>query len=197
MGMIRTELFTGPAIAPHLQTLSAMRMAVFRAWPYLYDGTMPSEADTMSGFAQSKTSGLVIAFDGTEAVGASTCIHMPEEDEHVTEPFRAVGIDLGTICYFGESVLLPEYRGQGIGVRFFELREAHARTMPGVTISTFCSVERPDNHPLRPDDAVLLDGFWRKRGYAPTGLSCHMLWKQIDSIGKVDNTLHFWSKTIA
>jgi len=89
--MIRTELFTGPAIAAHLPTLSAMRMAVFRAWPYLYDGSLPSEADTLSSFATSQTAGLVIAFDDDTPIGASTCVHMPEEDDHITLPFREAG----------------------------------------------------------------------------------------------------------
>jgi len=195
--MIRTEIFTGPAIARHLPSLAVLRMTVFRAWPYLYDGTLPSEADTLSSFATSKTAGLVIAFDGDRPVGASTCIHMPEEDDHITAPFRAAGVALERIGYFGESVLLPEYRGHGIGVRFFELREAHARTIPGVDMTAFCAVVRPDDHPLRPKDAVPLDSFWRKRGYAPTDLVCKMVWKQIDGDDKVENTLRFWTKSLA
>jgi GNAT superfamily N-acetyltransferase len=194
--MIRTELFTGPAIAAHLPTLSAMRMAVFRAWPYLYDGSLPSEADTLSSFATSQTAGLVIAFDDDTPIGASTCVHMPEEDDHITLPFREAGWDLGRICYFGESVLLSRYRGLGIGVRFFELRESHARTMPGVDTTTFCAVVRPDTHRLKPADALPLDAFWHKRGYASTDLACKMSWKQVDSDDKVENTLRFWTKTL-
>lgn len=194
--MIRTELFKGPAIAPHLHSLSALRMAVFRAWPYLYDGTLPSEADTLSSFAASRTAAIAVAFDGDTAVGASTCVHMPEEDDHITLPFRQAGIDLAGVCYFGESVLLAAYRGRGIGVRFFELREAHARTMAGVTTAAFCAVQRPADHPLRPAGAVPLDGFWHRRGYAPTDLACTMAWKQIDGAEKVANTLQFWTKSL-
>jgi GNAT superfamily N-acetyltransferase len=194
--MIRSEFFTGPAIAAQLPSLSALRMTVFRAWPYLYDGSLPSEADTLSSFAQSKTAGIAIAFDGDEPVGASTCVHMPEEDDHITLPFRQAGIDLGSICYFGESVLLEAYRGQGIGVRFFELREAHARSISGVTTTAFCAVQRPDEHKLKPASAVPLDAFWRKRGYTPTDLVCKMVWKQIDSADKVENTLRFWTKRL-
>jgi GNAT superfamily N-acetyltransferase len=190
--MIRTEFFTGPAIAPQITRLSALRVAVFREWPYLYDGSMTSEQGFMEGFAKSTTSGVAIAFDGDEPVGASTCLAMTEEDDHVTQPFRDVGLDLSRFCYFGESVLLSRYRGQGIGVRFFELREAHARTLPGVDSTIFCAVQRPSDHPLRPKDAIPLDNFWRKRGYLPTDLVCTMTWKQVDSEAKVDNQLRFW-----
>ena len=194
--MIRTEFFTGPAIAPQITRLSALRVAVFREWPYLYDGSMTSEQGFMEGFAKSTTSGIAIAFDGDEPVGASTCLAMTEEDDHVTQPFRDVGLDLSRFCYFGESVLLSRYRGQGIGVRFFELREAHARSLPGVTMATFCAVQRRQDHPLRPKDAIPLDNFWRRRGYLPTDLACTMRWKQVDSAEKVDNTLRFWMKTL-
>ena len=190
--MIRTEFFTGPAIAPHITRLSALRVAVFREWPYLYDGSMTSEQGFMEGFAKSTTSGIAIAFDGDEAVGASTCLAMTEEDDHVTQPFRDAGLDLSRFCYFGESVLLRQYRGQGIGVRFVQWREAHARSLPGVDSTTFCAVQRPSDHPLRPRDAIPLDNFWRKRGYLPTDLTCSMHWKQVDSEAKVANTLRFW-----
>ena len=195
--MIRTEFFTGPAIAPQITRLSALRVAVFREWPYLYDGSMTSEQGFMEGFAKSTTSGIAIAFDGDEPVGASTCLAMTEEDDHVTQPFRDAGLDLSRFCYFGESVLLSRYRGQGIGVRFFQLREAHARSIPGVTTTAFCAVERPNDHKLKPKDAVPLNAFWHKRGYAQTDLRCKMSWKQIDTADKVENTLCFWTKTLA
>ena len=180
-----------------MQSLSALRMAVFRAWPYLYDGSMPSEADTLSGFAVSKTALLIIAFDGDTPVGASTSVQMTEEDDHITRPFRDFGIDLARICYFGESVLLSAYRGQGIGVRFFEMREAHARSLPGVDICAFCAVQRPEDHKLKPPAAVPLDAFWTKRGYVRTDLTCVMKWKQVDTDAKVENILRFWTKSLA
>ena len=195
--MIRIESFTYPNIPRHMQSLSALRMAVFRAWPYLYDGSMPSEADTLSGFAVSKTALLIIAFDGDTPVGASTAVQMTEEDDHITLPFREAGIDVSRICYFGESVLLDTYRGRGIGVRFFDLREAHARAIPGVDMCTFCAVQRPDDHKLKPPSAVPLDAFWAKRGYSRTDLSCTMKWKQVDTEGKVENILRFWTKSLA
>eukprot|EP01037_Dinobryon_pediforme_P005967 gene5967-6039_t len=194
--MIRIETHTHPHVATHMRSLSALRMQVFRAWPYLYDGSMPSEADTLTGFAASKTAALIIATDNGTPVGASTAVHMTEEDDHITLPFREAGIDLARICYFGESVLLDAYRGQGIGGRFFELREAHARSIPGVDTTAFCAVQRPDNHPLKPANAVPLDAFWTKRGYTRTDLTCQMKWKQVDTDDKVPNTLRFWTKSL-
>jgi GNAT superfamily N-acetyltransferase len=195
--MIRTVLLTGPEIAARLPDLARLRMAVFRAWPYLYDGSLTYEAGYMAEFAASQTAGLVIALEGETVVGASTCLSLAEEEDHITAPFRARGMDLAGVFYFGESVLLPDYRGQGAGVAFFAAREAHARRFAGVTMASFCAVERPAVHPLRPEGAVLLDAFWRKRGFAPTDMICTMSWKQVDTADKVANTLRFWTKSLA
>ena len=65
--------------------------------------------------------------------------------------FRAAlagtGPALTEIFYCAESVLLPEYRGRGLGHRFFDLREAHARAL-GRSHCAFCSVVRPADHPV-------------------------------------------------
>ena len=51
--------------------------------------------------------------------------------------------------YFGESVLLPEYRGQGIGHAFFDAREEHARA-EGANAACFASVIRPGRSSAAP-----------------------------------------------
>lgn len=193
---LRTEFFTGSAIAEHMPALSALRVTVFRAFPYLYDGTPRSDDDFTSDFAASATAGLAIAYDGDTPVGAATCIAMTEQDDHVTAPMRNAGLDLRQICYFGESVLLSPYRGFGLGVRFFALREAHGRSLPLVRMTAFCSVQRKLDHPLRPNGDPPLDRFWRKRGYLPTDMVCTMRWKQVDTEDKVENRLRFWCKTL-
>lgn len=195
--MITIELLTGARILPHVADLARLRRAVFRTWPYLYDGTEESEAEYIADFATCASSGLVIARDGAEIVGASTCMRLSDEDEHVHLPFREAGFDIERVFYFGESVLLPQYRGQGIGVAFFEHREAHARSFPDIVMATFCSVDRPAEHPLKPPGAVPLDDFWRHRGFRPTELRCTMMWKQVDTEGEIPNTLRFWVKDLA
>ena len=86
------------------------------------------------------------------------------------------GIDPASVFYFGESVLLPEYRGQGIGHAFFDHREAAARAW-GASRASFCAVIRPPDHPARPAGYVPLDAFWAKRGYAPVpGLIGEFTW---------------------
>jgi hypothetical protein len=82
-------------------------------------------------------------------------------------------------------------------VKFFEAREAHARADENCDFATFCAVQRPDDHPLRPAGAVPLDAFWRNRGFVRyADLTCTMRWKQVDTADRVENRLTFWLKSL-
>ena len=108
----------------------------------------------------------------------------------------ARGLALEHYFYFGESVLRASYRGSGIGVAFFEHRESQARTC-GARIVTFCSVVRPDDHPMRPAGYVPLDAFWAKRGYHPVaGMTCQIAWKQIGAREETEQGMQFWQKVL-
>lgn len=195
--MVRTEFFAGAAMQPYLPALSRLRIAVFRDWPYLYDGSLENEQRHLAAFAAAPGAGLAVAFDGETPVGCSSCLPLRDEDEAIVAPFRARGLDPARFFYFGESVLLPAYRGQGIGVAFFRAREAHALAASDCDFAAFCAVRRPPDHPLRPPGAVPLDDFWRKRGFTPyPALACTMRWKQVDTADRVENVLSFWLKSL-
>lgn len=189
MNTLRIETLTGLAITPALPALARLRIAVFREPPYLYDGDEASEAKHLADFAAGPGAALVVARDGAALVGCSTCLPLAEAGASVTAPFRALGWSLERFAYFGESVLLPAYRGQGAGVAFFAAREAHALSQPDVDYACFCAVRREGEATLAP--------FWRKRGYTPyPNLICHMRWKQVDGAGEVENSLSFWLKSL-
>ena len=191
------ETLTGAAIRPHLPALARLRITVFRDYPYLYDGTEAAEARHLDHFATSPHAALVIARAGGEIVGCSTCQPLGDQSEGLVAPFRAAGIEPRRVFYFGESVLLEAYRGQGIGVAFFAAREAHARSFNRYDLATFCSVIRPEQHPLRPAGYVPLDGFWVRRGYARRAdIVGRIAWKQVDGEEEVQNRLVFWTKAL-
>ncbi|MCX7384152.1 MAG: GNAT family N-acetyltransferase [Alphaproteobacteria bacterium] len=194
---LRIAVYSGPALTPMLPALSRLRMAVFRAWPYLYEGDLAAEADYLADFVRAPTAGLVVAFDGQEPVGCSTCVALVEEDAGLTGPFLVRGIDPARVFYFGESVLLPAYRGRGAGVAFFAAREAHARAVSDCDFAAFCAVVRPEDHPARPAGHVPLDTFWRRRGFTPyPDLTCGMAWREVGGDSEIDHTLSFWIKSL-
>lgn len=188
---------TGDAIREVLPDLARLRMIVFRDWPYLYDGSLEYEQDYLATFAAAPGAVCVVARDGERIVGASTGLPMIHADEEFKGPFAAAGYDISEVFYCGESVLLPSHRGGGVGHAFFDHREAQARRLGGFTYSTFCRVERPGDHPLKPSDYRPLDAFWSKRGYAPVAeLVAHYDWKDIDQDHETTKSLQFWMRRL-
>jgi GNAT superfamily N-acetyltransferase len=190
------QTFFGTAMRPYLPALARLRTTVFREWPYLYDGDTASEERHLEAFITADDAALTVAFDGEAVVGCSTSQRLSGQTEQVRAPFLARGLDCEQFCYFGESVLLRDYRGRGAGVAFFRAREHHAGAMEGCDYAVFCGVIRPEDHPLRPAGAGKLDSFWRHRGFVPMpGMVCTMRWKQVDTHGEVANHLAFWVKS--
>ena len=147
--VLRIETLTGAALEAALDDVARLRIAVFRDWPYLYDGDLAYEQRYMATYRDSASAIVVGAFDGDRLVGASTGTPLADHADDFARPFSGTGIDLNEVFYCAESVLLPEYRGQGAGHGFFEHREAHARAL-GFKKSAFCGVQRPADHPMRP-----------------------------------------------
>jgi GNAT superfamily N-acetyltransferase len=196
--MIEIRTFSGAQIAPHLDAVAALRIAVFRDWPYLYDGDLAYEAQYLSTYSRSTGSLFVLAFDGERVVGASTGVPLADESENFRKPFAAKGIAENLVFYFGESMLLREYRGRGLGHRFFDEREGFARRLGRFSMTAFCAVERDARDPRRPADYVPNDTFWRKRGYVrQDDMFCAIDWQEVGAAAASSHDLRFWLRPLA
>lgn len=186
------QTVTGVQFADWIEPVADLRIRVFREFPYLYDGEAGYERCYLQHYQQSAGSVLVLALDQDQVVGASTGLPLQEADEAFQRPFRQQGMPLESIYYFGESVLLPAYRGQGAGHHFFNERERVARQL-GFTITTFCAVVRPQQHPARPADYRPHDEFWGKRGYqCRPDLECEFPWLDLGDQQQSSKTMRFW-----
>ncbi len=194
---LQVKLLRGAALDAALDDVARLRIAVFRDWPYLYDGDPDYERRYLQVYRDSPAAALVGAFDGARLVGAATGTPMADHADDVASAFAGTGIDLARVFYCAESVLLPAYRGRGAGHRFFDLREDHARAH-GFDATAFCAVIRPADHPLRPAGYRPLDPFWRARGYAPLpGVIARFRWKDVDRADEDDKRLQFWYRPLA
>ena len=182
---IHLERLTGEELPVALPALARLRISEFLDWPYLYNGSLPYEEKYLSEFAAAPGAVIVVARNGDDIVGVSTGAPLAHHQSEFGEPFRGAGFDVERIFYFGESVLNPKFRGQRIGHRFFDEREAHARSFGTFTHTTFCSVLRPDDHPARPVNARPLDAFWLKRGYRKVdGLIASFSWPDVGDLAE-------------
>ena len=187
---------TGTALTEALPQVARLRIAVFRDWPYLYDGDEAYERRYLQAYADSADAILVGAYDGDRLVGAATGTPLEDHAEDFAAAFAGTGYALDEVFYCAESVLLPAYRGQGAGHRFFEAREAHARRL-GRRHAAFCAVVRPAKHPARPEGYAPLDPFWRKRGYRPLdGVTASYQWKDLGDEAETAKPMQFWIKDL-
>ena len=194
---IQLKRVSGQALADCINDVARLRIEVFREFPYPYEGTLDYEQKYLKTYTDCAHAVAVLALDHGKVVGASTAIPMAHETPEFQAPMKAAGYDLSKVFYCAESVLLPSYRGLGLGWAFFDEREAHAAELGGFEVSCFCAVDRPDDHPLKPANAKTRDSLWRKRGYRPLDVRATYRWKDIDQPEETEKTLRYWARELA
>lgn len=181
----------GAEAAPWLDDLARLRIQVFREWPYLYEGTTEYERGYLEAYLRAPSFLLVLAESGGRIVGASSALCLAEEAEPLRAPVAAAGMDPASICYFGESVLDPAWRGRGLGKGFFEARLAHAAAL-GLATCCFAAVVRDPADPRRPSAPPDLEPLWRRYGFTPeAGLTMALDWPE-PGLGTVAHRLQYW-----
>ena len=191
---------TGNALDRYIPALADLRIGVFKEYPYLYDGNADYEARYLQTYRDAEGCIVVIVLDGDRVVGASTALPLSEETDEVKAPFLAGRYEPQGVFYLGESVLLPAYRGRGLGVRFFEEREQHARILAkqrGRPFDwfAFCAVQRAEDDPRRPEGYAPLDRFWKKRGYrCHPELTTTFSWQELGESEETAKPITFWLK---
>ncbi|MCB1102172.1 MAG: GNAT family N-acetyltransferase, partial [Kiritimatiellae bacterium] len=171
---------------------------IFREYPYLYQGSLSDEEKYLSNYTEAPDSLIILALDESgQAIGASTCLPLTRAHPEFQAPFHSHGLDPAEYCYFGESVLLPPWRGRGLGGQFFDFREAHARSLPGVRFATFCAVDRPTDHPLRPETYRSPEPLWHRRHYQrQPHLTAEFSWQEVNQPSDTPHQLTFWVKPL-
>ncbi len=197
MDKLSFKIKTGNEIVEVIQDLAALRIAVFRDYPYLYDGSLAYELDYLKTYLQAPTAFLFAVYDGDIMVGATTCIPLGNETLDVQQPFMDAGLPIDEILYYGESILLPAYRKNGIGKRFFEEREKYAFSLGVIKTVCFCAVVRPEDHPAKPKNYKPLDIFWTSLGYVKNAnMLSYLEWKDLDKMETTAKPMVFWFKSL-
>lgn len=179
-----------------LPALGQLRAQLFREWPYLYDPEEGFERTYLRAIGSNGGAALIAALDGDEIVGAATASPLLVQEPDLILPLDAAGWDVRSTFYFGESLLLPAYRGRGVGHIFFDLRERQAR-IAGARHAIFGSVIRPADHPSRPARYSPLDPFWRRRGYRPLeDIGCKLLWQDISESQETPHAMRLWHRDL-
>lgn len=194
--MIEVRPLRRDEIAARLCEIAALRIGVFREWPYLYEGDPEYERAYLSPYLTTPDALVVGVLHQGRLVGASTALPLEAQSGNLCEPFDSRPEAAEEVLYCGESMLLPQYRNLGIGSRFFDLREQKAAEL-GRRHVAFCSVIRPPDHPLRPAAARNPQGLWKRRGYQPLlGTVAELEWRDRDEADDSVHRLQFWMRTL-
>lgn len=196
MKNLKIITLAGNDIAPRLQDLAFLRIQIFKEFPYLYEGDLSYEMKYLKRYVDSSNSRVMLIYDNEKPVGATTSIPLKNEEPAIKDPFVKHGFDVNDYYYFGESLLLPAYRGQGIYRKFFDFRENAAKEQ-GCKKAVFMAVIRPDNHPRRPKDYQSLEAVWKHFGYHQLPeLQIEYSWKDIDEPAETKKILSVWEKKL-
>lgn len=180
-----------------LEAVANLRISVFAEWPYCYRGSLDYERKYLQSLANSQDAVVVVAREGDRIVGASTGMRLTDAPDASAADFASHGYELARGYYFGESVLLPAFRGQGLGVGFFAHRLHHAQRCERYDFATFCAVVRAPDDPRRPTGWLPLDDFWRARGFAPVpGLECQLSWTEHGNQQETTHRMQFWARLL-
>lgn len=179
---IRLEIARGSEIAHYAQDIVKISDAYYSQYPYLYDGTQCDEEFYLQLYSRWPNARLVMAFDGTQAVGYAIGTTM-QDIPLGHEPLLAMDYSLDSLFLIGEIALLEPYRGKQIGKQMVQKMEHFAKEEIKCTSvcimeidETFVRMPKPDNY--RPNDK-----FWLEMGYAPyqvPQLSFEIQWKNIN-----------------
>ncbi len=194
--MITVTKLTGSSIRAIIPELAKLRIAIFREYPYLYEGSAEYEEKYLHRYSESEQCIVVLVQDGSQIVGASTGMPLADEAPEVVNPVRNADYDIRQCFYFAESVLMPQYRKRRLGHRFFTERINHAFDY-GYELACFCSVVRPDDHPLRPADYRPLNDFWAKQGFRKLdGVTTTFSWKEFGEDTESAKPMEFWMRKL-
>lgn len=194
---ITTLKYSGSEARQIADELAKLRIKIFWDFPYLYEGNIEYEKKYLETYFKARHSFILVAKDGDKFIGATSAIWANEEEESFKKPLKDYGLNTDEVFYFGESVLLPEYRGLGLGKIFMEERESFARSLGFIKVLAFCSVERSLAHPLCPPEYRPLNEFWKSRGFSPEpGLSTEFSWQDRNESQETMKKMNYWLKYI-
>lgn len=191
------QLLTGAAIAGALDDLATLRLTIFEEYPYLYRGRRADELKYLQSYAESPDACVILVTDGARVIGAATGVPLVHADLATRNAFACRSYPLDGIYYLGELLFLPAYRQGGHGQKLLAQMERHVRSLGRYCSLSCATVERPDDHPLRPAGYLPISRFLARSGFGRlAGVSAHFAWCETDGVRR-KHPMQFWIKELA
>lgn len=193
---ITEQLLTGTAIADLLDDVATLRLEIFQEYPYLYRGQREDELTYLGTYAEAPDACVILAYHGHVVIGAIAGMPLTREDSPLLHAFAGTTFPLDEVYYVGELLLRPAYRQCGLGQKLLAQLENHIRSLSRYRRLTCATVERPDDHPLRPRDYIPITRFLARTGFDRLpGVTSHFIWCETDGV-KRNHPMQLWSKEL-
>lgn len=193
---IRYVQVENQAILPYIKDMTTLCNTVYAEYPYRYDGNDDDYDYYLANYAKTPKSFMCVAFDDDKAIGIATCIPLIDYRSHYIKPFVDQGYPLAAIAYHGELILLPEYRGQGIGKALYLSVENWARNNQFPYIA-FAQIDESKIPVAPPADYVPVDGFWDKLGFTKhPELQFNAFYKCVGEDEETYHPMYYWLKKL-
>lgn len=193
---ISKQLLTGTVIADALDEVATLRLEIFQEYPYLYQGRREDELTYLITYAEAPDASIILAYHGQAVIGAVAGMPLIHEDALMLGAFAGTTFPLNEIYYVGELLFRPDYRNGGLGRKLLAQLESHIRSLGCYRKLTCATVDRPDDHPLRPRDYIPITKFLARTDFARLpGVTTSFIWREIDGV-KRDHTMQFWIKNL-
>lgn len=170
--------------------------AVYMEYPNLYDGAGDGYDYNLDVFRKARDTHFCLIFDGPKIVGFIGSMCMEDAVTSYMKHLTAKNIPLQSKYYIGETVILPEYRGKGLGKKLHEAAETHARHLD---YSEFWLCTLDESRVTTPAPAKYSSGekFWRNRGFTRhPELIFNTRYKAVGESAETAHGMIFYSKRL-
>ena len=127
--MIEVRPLARDEVAARLDEIAGLRIAVFREWPYLYDGDLDYERRYLRPYVESEAALVVGALDDGRLIGVSNAT--PMEDHAGDFAVRLLGADEFDDVFGGQGFEVEPVGGVVIGRNVFRVAVDHDGLEPG------------------------------------------------------------------
>lgn len=190
------SLLSGAPVLGILEDLAALRLTIFREFPYLYDGLLADELKYLEHYATTPDALVATVSDAGRVVGAATGIPLAAEGPELVDPVSGAGHRVDEIYYVGELLFYQEYRSRGLGLTLLQRVEDEVRSLRKYRYLACATVQRPADHPDRPAQYLPIERFLGKTGFTTMGdLVTGFTWRDIDGT-ECYHPMKYWIKNI-
>lgn len=189
-------LLTGSNIESCLDALAALRLEIFREYPYLYEGLREDELCYLKSYVAAPDACVILSQESGTIEGAVTGMPLIHEDAQMLSGFTENSLDVEGFYYVGELLLYQAFRNRGLGSKLLGQMEAHIRSLGKYCKLTCATLERPDDHPARPLEYTPITRFLAHSGFVMLpGVTTQFPWRETDGV-KREHLMHFWVKEL-